>query len=57
MTCPQCESTATAESPDRTELGYRRLRCCDCQSGFNEWAGTPFNRLQYPTDVVWLVVL
>jgi putative transposase len=57
MTCPHCESTATIERPDRTELGYRRFRCRDCQRGFNERTGTPFNRLQYPTDVVCLVVL
>jgi putative transposase len=49
MTCPHCESTATTERPDRTELGYRRFRCRDCQRGFNERTGTPFNRLQYPT--------
>jgi putative transposase len=57
MTCPHCESSATTERPDRTELGYRRFRCRDCQRGFNERTGTPFNRLQYPTDVVCLVVL
>jgi putative transposase len=57
MTCPHCESTATTERSDRTELGYRRFRCRDCRRGFNERTGTPFNRLQYPTDVVWLVVL
>jgi putative transposase len=47
MTCPHCESTATAERSDRTELGYRRFRCRDCQRVFNERTGTPFNRLQY----------
>jgi putative transposase len=57
MTCPHCESTATTERSDRTELGYRRFRCRDCQRVFNERTGTPFNRLQYPTDVVCLVVL
>jgi putative transposase len=57
MTCPHCESTATTERPDRTELGYRRFRCRDCQRGFNERTGTSYNRLQYPTDVVCLVVL
>jgi len=41
MTCPHCESTATVERPE----------------GFNERTGTPYNRLQYPTDVVCLVVL
>ena len=57
MTCPHCESTATTERSDRTELGYHRFRCRDCGRVFNERTGTPFNRLQYPTDVVCLVVL
>jgi putative transposase len=57
MTCPHCESTATIERADRTELGYHRFRCHDCGRVFNERTGTPFNRLQYPTDVVCLVVL
>src|SRR5262245_29434809 len=57
MTCPHCESSATTERPDRTELGDRRFRCRDCRRGFNERTGTPFNRLQYPTEVVCLVVL
>jgi putative transposase len=57
MTCPHCESTATTERSDRTALGYRRFRCRDCKRVCNERTGTPFNRLQYPTDVVCLVVL
>ena len=56
MTCPYCQSTATVERPDRTELGYRRFRCRTCERGFNERTGTPYNRLQYPIDVVCLVV-
>ena len=55
MRCPYCQSMATTERPDRTELGYRRFRCRGCMRGFNERTGTPFNRLQYPTDVVCLV--
>ena len=57
MTCPHCQSTTAVERPDRTELGYRRFRCRTCKRGFNERTGTPYNRLQYPTDVVCLVVL
>jgi putative transposase len=57
MTCPHCQSTATTERSDRTELGYRRFRYWACHRGFNERTGTPFNWLQYPTDVVCLVVL
>jgi putative transposase len=56
MTCPHGESTATTERSDRTTLGYRRFRCRDCSRVFNERTGTLFNRLQYPTDVVCLVV-
>jgi transposase-like protein len=57
MRCPHCQSTATTKRPDRTELGYCRFRCCDCSRVFNERTGTLFNRLQYPTDVICLVVL
>ena len=39
----------------RTALGYRTFRCQACGRGFNERSGTPFNHLQYPTDVVLLV--
>ena len=56
MTCPHCESTITAERPDRTALGYRRFRCHTCRRGFNERTGTLFNYLEYPTDVVCLAV-
>jgi putative transposase len=57
MTCPHGESTATTERSDRTALGSRRFRCRDCSRVFHERTGTLFNRLQYPTDVVCLVVL
>ena len=38
-------------------MGYRRFRCRTCKREFNERTGTSFNHLQYPTDVVCLVVL
>src|SRR3954447_16376763 len=57
MRCPHCEATDTTERRERTELGYRRFRCRPCQREFNERTGTRFNHLQYPTDVVCLVVL
>ena len=47
----------TTEQPQRTALGYRTFRCRACPRVFNERTGTPFNHLQYPTDVVLLVVL
>jgi len=57
MPCPYCASIRTIKRSDRTALGYRRFRCHDCQRAFNERTGTVFNHLQYPTDVVCLVVL
>jgi putative transposase len=57
MPCPHCQSAATTERPNGTELGYRRFRCRACKRIFNERTGTAFNRLQYPTDVICLVIL
>jgi transposase-like protein len=38
-------------------LGYRTFRCSACKCRFNERTDTPFNNLQFPTDIVLLVVL
>jgi transposase-like protein len=38
-------------------LGYRRFQCRTCRRTYNERTGTPFNFLEYPTDLVCLVVL
>jgi len=55
--CPECAATATSEQPQRTALGYRTFRCRACRRVFNERSSTPYNHLQYPTDIVLLVVL
>ena len=57
MPCPRWSSTATTRRQRRTTLGYPRLRCRACGRRFNERTGTPFNDLQYPTDIVLLAVL
>ncbi len=57
MDCPHCGSAATTERSDCTTLGYRKFRCRHCARGFNERTGTPYNWLQYPTNIVLLVVL
>lgn len=57
MRCPHGQSTATTERRERTGLGYRRFRCGMCHREFNERTGTRFIHLQYPTDIVCLVVL
>lgn len=57
MNCPHCASTSTKEQTKQTSLGYRTFRCSACKRTFNERTGTPFNYLEYPTDIVLLVVL
>jgi transposase-like protein len=56
MNCPYCLSTTTTQQSKATRLCYRTLRCSACRRIFNERTGTPFNYLQYPTDIVLLVV-
>lgn len=57
MNCPHCASATTKEQTRKTTLGYRVFRCSACKQTSNERTGTPFNFLEYPTDVVLLVVL
>jgi putative transposase len=57
MNCPYCLSATTKEQNKKTSLGYRTFRCRGCHRTFNERTGTPFNYLEYPTDLVLLVVL
>ena len=57
MHCPHCRSTATTKRRHRTTLGYQRFNCRAGGRRFNERTGTPFNDLQYPTDLVLLAVL
>jgi hypothetical protein len=37
--------------------GYRRYRCRACGRGINERSSGVLNRVQYPSDVIALVVL
>ena len=57
MACPHCAATTTTDLTKRTQLGYRIFRCSACQRQFNERTGTPYNYLEFPTDIVLLVVL
>ena len=57
MTCPHCGSEETSRRRRRSSLGYRTSVCRSCRRIFNERTGTPFNELQYPTDIVLLAVL
>ncbi len=57
MNCSHCASFATTQLSRRTALGYKLFRCSNCRRVFNERTGTQFNFLEFPTDVVLLVVL
>jgi putative transposase len=57
MTCPHCSSPAVRVRRQRTALGYACFTCRSCGRRFNERTQTPFNDLQFPTDVVLLAVL
>ncbi len=57
MACPHCQSMTTTERSKKTQLGYRTFCCHACTRTFNERTGTPFNYLEFPTDIVLLVVL
>lgn len=57
MNCPHCSSPTTIQLSKKTSLGYNTFSCKECSRTFNERTATPFNYLQFPTDVVLLVVL
>ncbi|CAO3440975.1 hypothetical protein [Azospirillum endophyticum] len=57
MRYPHCSSTAATERSDRTAQGYRRFRCRECGRGLNERTGSVLNRLQVPSDVLFLIML
>ena len=40
-----------------TNLGYPVFRCGRCERKFNQRTGTPFNFLEFPTDIVFQVIL
>jgi putative transposase len=56
MNCPHCQSSSTTERQGRTVHGFRRFRCRECGRRFNERTGTALNRVQVPTDIMFLVI-
>ena len=57
MTCPTCRDARATRRRRCTALGYDTFACRACRRVFNERTSTPFNELQYPTDIVLLAVL
>ena len=54
--CPHCSSTRFTRLKKPTQLGYTQFYCNSCRKKFNERTNTPFNLIQYPTDIVLIVV-
>ena len=57
MDCLHCHSTRTTQLTRTTDLGYTVFRCKNYQHTFNESTGTPFNFIEFPTDIVFQVLL
>ncbi len=57
MNCPHCTATVTRKRAKKTNLGYTTFFCPNCRCTFNERTGTPFNFLEFPTNIVLLAVL
>ncbi len=57
MTCQHCQASQTSPLSSTTDLGYQVFRCRTCRRKFNERTGTPFHHLEFPTDIVFQVLL
>src|SRR6201986_4313132 len=57
MKCPYCQSQRLQKRKRSTDLGYVMFRRRDCGSKSNERTGTPFNFLEFPTDIVFEIIL
>jgi hypothetical protein len=56
MVCPHCQSPRIRNLNRRTELGYAVFRCGACRRKCNERTGTPFNPLEFPTEIVFEII-
>lgn len=55
--CPYCPYLKTTKRARVTSLGYATFHCYSCGRNFNERTGSPYNNLQFPTEIVFLVIL
>lgn len=56
MNCPHCQSNNSRALSIKTNLGYHQFCCHVCSKQYNERTGTQLNFIEYPTEVVMLVV-
>jgi len=56
MKCPHCSKSNARRLNTMTNLSYHENRCRDCRRQFNERTGSVFNFIEYPTEIILLVV-
>ena len=56
MDCVGCSAPAVTEQPSLTAQGYRRFRCRNCDTQFNERSDGVLNRASLPSDIIAIVV-
>lgn len=56
MDCPHFLSSKATEMKVTTALGYKQYCCHCCAWQYNERTGTKLNNIEYPTEVVMIVV-
>ena len=56
MDCPYCESTNFRVCKTKTNLGYNKYYCRDCESQYNDRTGTDFNFIEYRNEVVMIAI-
>ena len=57
MNGPHCSTSATTQLLRKTSSDYKVFRCSQCRRIFKERTDTSFNYLEFPTDIVLLVIL
>ncbi len=54
--CPKCQSTELSLLKRQRAQGYLCFRCKRFRCRFNDHSDAIFNTLEYPTDIVLMVV-
>ena len=57
MPCPYCQTKETKERKQKTKLGYKTFSVLVVNVNIMNETGSPYNFLEYPTEIVFLVVL
>ncbi len=56
MKCTSCNSSNVLKRKAITKQSLAQYQCRCCDQYFNARSSTPYNRTQYPTDIITMVV-